>query len=95
MTKSEIKDLLTKFLESIPDDVETVENTVETDSTGETETVETVENTVDTETTGETETETVLSTETTTRIETVTENGERKMEEKRIYVDSSGEYYYR
>lgn len=77
MTKNEIKDLMTKFLESIPDDVETVE---------------TVENTVETETTGETET--VLSTETTTRTETVAENGERKVEEKRIFVDSSGEYYY-
>lgn len=93
MTKSEIKDLLTKFLELIPDDVETVENTVENNSAGETETVETVENTVETETTGETET--VLSTETTTRTETVAENGERKVEEKRIYVDSSGDYYYR
>ena len=39
MTKSEIKDLLTKFLESIPDDVETVENNVETETAGETETV--------------------------------------------------------
>ena len=93
MTKSEIKDLLTKFLESIPDDVETVENTVENDSAGEAETVETVENTVETETTGEKET--VLSTETVTTTETVSENGERKVEEKRIYVDSSGEYYYR
>ena len=93
MTKKEIKDIITKFLESIPDDVETVENTVETDSTGETETVETAENTVETETTGETET--VTSTETTTRTETVAENGERKVEEKRIYVDSSGDYYYR
>lgn len=85
MTKSEIKELLTKFLESIPDDeIESVESTEE---------VETVENTVETETTGETET--VLSTETTTRTETVAENGERKVEEKRIFVDSSGEYYYR
>lgn len=75
MTKNEIKDFMTKFLESIPDDVETVENTVETETTGETETV--------------------LSTETTTRTETVAENGERKVEEKRIFVDSSGEYYYR
>ena len=81
MTKSEIKDLLKKFLESIPDVVETVETTDGTNSTEETET------------TGETET--VLSTETTTRTETVAENGERKVEEKRIYVDSSGEYYYR
>lgn len=87
MTKSEIKELLTKFLESIPDDVETVENTVETDSTGETETVETVENAV--------ETETVVATETTTRIETVAENGDRKVEEKRIFVNSSGDYDYR
>lgn len=93
MTKSEIKELLTKFLESIPDDVETVENTVETDSTGETETVETVENAVETETVGETEK--VVSTETTTRIETVAENGDSKVEEKRIFVNSSGDYYYR
>lgn len=93
MTKNEIKDLMTKFFESIPDDVETVETTVENDSAGETETVETVENTVETETAGETET--VFSTETTTRTETVTENGEIKVEEKRIHVDSSGDYYYR
>ena len=93
MTKSEIKDLLTKFLESIPDDVETVENNVETETAGETETVETVENNVETETAGETET--VLSTETITRTESVTENGEFKSEEKRIYVKESGEYGYR
>ena len=86
MKKSELTEMFNKWLATIPDD----ETEVETDSTGETETVE---NAVETETTGETET--VLSTETTTRTETVTENGERKLEEKRIYVDSSGEYYYR
>ena len=78
MKKSELTEMFNKWLATIPDD--------------ETDDVETVENAVETETTGETET--VLSTETTTRTETVAENGERKVEEKRIYVDSSGEYYY-
>lgn len=84
MTKSEIKDILTKFLESIPDDVEIVENTVETESTGENENTESVEST-----------EKVLSTETIERTESVTENGEYKSEEKRIYVTETGEYGYR
>ena len=89
MKKSELTEMFNKWLATIPDD----ETEVETETAGETETVETVENTVETETTGETET--VLSTEIATRKETVTENGERKLEEKRIYVDSSGDYYYR
>lgn len=85
MKKSELIEMFNKWLATIPDD--------ETESVESTEEVETVENTVETDSTGETET--VLSTETTTRTETVAENGERKVEEKRIYVDSSGEYYYR
>ena len=84
MTKNEIKDLMAKFLESIPDDVETVENSVETELAGENENTESVEST-----------EKVLSTETIERTESVTENGEYKSEEKRIYVTDSGEYAYR
>lgn len=89
MKKSELTEMFNKFLESIPDDeteeeVETVENSVETESAGETENTESVEST-----------EKVLSTETIERTETVTENGEYKSEEKRIYVTDSGEYGYR
>lgn len=94
MKKSEFVEMFNKFIESIPDDetesvesteeVETVENSVETKSTGENENTESVEST-----------EKVLSTETIERTETVTENGEYKSEEKRIYVTDSGEYGYR
>lgn len=93
MKKSELTEMFNKFLESIPDDVETVatieevetvENSVETESTEENENTESVEST-----------EKVLSTETIERIETVTENGKYKSEEKRIYVTDSGDYAYR
>ena len=55
-----------------------------TESTGENGNTESVEST-----------EKVLSTETIERTETVTEDGEYKSEEKRIYVTDSGEYGYR
>lgn len=94
MKKSELTEMFNKWLATIPDDetesvestedVETVENTVENESAGETENTESVEST-----------EKVLSTETIERTETVTENGEYKSEEKRIYVTDSGEYGYR
>ena len=56
----------------------------ETESTGKNENSESVEST-----------EKVISSETIERTETVTENGEYKSEEKRIYVTDSGEYGYR
>ena len=94
MKKSELTEMFNKWLATIPDD--------ETESVESTEEVETVENTVEIETSGENEntesvesTEKVLSTETIERTESVTENGEYKSEEKRIHVDSSGDYYYR
>lgn len=87
MKKSELTEMFNKWLATIPDDeTESVESTeeVETESTGEIENTESVEST-----------EKVLSTETIERTETVTENGEYKSEEKRIYVTDSGEYGYR
>lgn len=56
----------------------------ETESTGENGSTESVEST-----------EKVLTTETIERTESVTENGEYKSEEKRIYVTDSGDYVYR
>lgn len=94
MKKSELIEMFNKWLTTIPDN--------ETESVESTEDVETVENTVETETAGESEntesvesTEKVLSTETIERTESVTENGEYKSEEKRIYVTDSGDYAYR
>lgn len=94
MKKSELTEMFNKWLATIPDDetesvestenVETVENVDENGSTGENENTESVEST-----------EKVLSTETIERTESVTENGEYKSEEKRIYVTDSGEYDYR
>lgn len=79
MKKSELTEMFNKWLATIPDD-----ETESVESTGENENTESVEST-----------EKVLSTETIERTESVTENGEYKSEEKRIYVTDSGEYDYR
>lgn len=91
MKKSDLLNAFNKFLESLPDDEETTVNETETESTESTEEVETVENTVETESN-----EKIMSTETTEVVRSVNENGDVKVEEKRIYVDKeTGDYIYR
>ena len=94
MKKADLLNAFNKFLESLPDDEETTANETETESIESNEEVETVENTVETESTESNET--VVSTETVEVVRSVTENGDLKLEEKRIYVDKeTGDYMYR
>lgn len=85
MKKSEIREIMEKFIESFPDD--------ETEETEEI-TEETTEET--TEEKEESAEEIIISEEKTETIRKIDENGNTVVERKEIYVDeNTGDYIYR
>ena len=88
MKKSEIREIMEKFIESFPDD-EKEEITEEKEEITEEKEESTEEKEESTE-------EIIISEEKTETIRKIDENGNRVVERKEIYVDeNTGEYMYR